>query len=461
MSSALTIDRSSYVDPNGFVFHENGRILRAVYTPVADFYRELLTNGTLDRLQSEHGLVATRASDRNAPSPDVGLVLEHERVEPLSYCVEWPPSMLREAALCTLRLCRALLEFGATLQDGYPWNVLFRGTEPVFVDLTSIVPADSHLPWPAYAQFQSFFLRPLTLARYGRGHIARALLTDPIGGIGLEDYDRALPLRFKCTHPSHCIAVSLDRRIQRSERLKRSLKQLGRAQEQRMVPNATRMRFLDRLERRVASLRFRDPGDPWKDYYAGIAEGVDQKQKLSRVGEILGRLAPATVVDLGCNTGVFSLLAAEQGARVVSLDSSEACIEQLYTAAQAQGHRITPLVAELLSPTPTFGLFGEQFPPLLDRVRSDVALCLGLMHHLHVAGRQPFRNIAELLSRVAEHYVVFEYVDVTDDNIDLIDAPREIAYDLESVRAALAVHFPHIEVHDSDRPSRRLLVCSR
>ena len=127
----------------------------------------------------------------------------------------------------------------------------------------------------------------------------------------------------------------------------------------------------------------------------------------------------------------------------------------------AHGRAGPPLVVELLSPTPSFGLLGEQFPPLLERVRSEMALCLGLMHHLHVAGRQPFRNIVELLSRVAAQHVLFEYVDMKDDNLDLIDAPREISYDLDSVRAALAERFPRIEVHDSDRPTRRLLVCSR
>ena len=48
--------------------------------------------------------------------------------------------MLRDAALLTLDLNIALLDYDCMLQDAYPWNVLFDSSQPVFVDFTSIVP---------------------------------------------------------------------------------------------------------------------------------------------------------------------------------------------------------------------------------------------------------------------------------------------------------------------------------
>ncbi len=62
--------------------------------------------------------------------------------------------------------------------------MLFRDSEPVFVDLTSIVPIADRGPaiWPALDQFQTFFVRPLILAADGKGKLARALLVNNIDG---------------------------------------------------------------------------------------------------------------------------------------------------------------------------------------------------------------------------------------------------------------------------------------
>ena len=95
------------------------------------------------------------------------LVLAHDEIAPLNYCTEWCPSMLKDAALATLALAIELLEHDSALQDAYPWNVVFKGTRPVFVDFTSIAPADATMIWPAYQQFLSFFLYPLELCSFG------------------------------------------------------------------------------------------------------------------------------------------------------------------------------------------------------------------------------------------------------------------------------------------------------
>ena len=50
--------------------------------------------------------------------------------------------MLRDAALAILTLAAELAERGLTLKDSHPWNVLFHGTRPVWVDVTSVGPRD-------------------------------------------------------------------------------------------------------------------------------------------------------------------------------------------------------------------------------------------------------------------------------------------------------------------------------
>ena len=154
LPGALSIDPSSYVDPHGFVFREDHTLFRAIYDGSADFYRELIVSKLADRLTREFGLVGTEISERSLPDLGCRLVLKHEAVEPATYPVEWCPSMLYDAARLHLDLSLELAAHGMMLQDAYPWNVRFAGTRPVFIDFTSVVPADPCMLWPAYDQFQ-------------------------------------------------------------------------------------------------------------------------------------------------------------------------------------------------------------------------------------------------------------------------------------------------------------------
>jgi SAM-dependent methyltransferase len=451
------LDASSYVDPQGYVFHYEGEVYRCVHPDSAPLYRTLLDGGVLAALE-DHGLVPTRkASLRIEDSPD-GLVLHHDRVQPLSYCVEWCPSMLRDAALVTLELALAAIDHDLTLQDAYPWNVLFDGARAVFVDVTSLVPPDPYVLWPAHDQYEAFFYRPLALASQGHGDVARALLYNNITGVSLDRFVRLLSTGYRLRHPGLGVARWADRRLQKSEFLRDKVRRMTDRLRAYVTPEL-RARFFRRLVRRVRALTFAGNGDPWADYYSEIGDEFDKELKVQSVRAFLEQFAPDTVLDLGCNTGVFSIVAAECGARVVSVDSSERCIELLFAEAKRHNLRITPLVGDALCPTPAYGFLGRQYPRLCDRVRSDAVLCLGLMHHLHLTGRQSWDRIVELLDVFTRRRLIFEFVAMDDANIGRLPQRRDIDYSLDTVVAALKTRFSEVHVHPSDRETRKLLVC--
>jgi len=458
-ASDIQRDASSYVDPQGYLFHYDGEIYRYVHPGKAPLYRQMLRDGVLDELQ-EHGLVATRKASIVLQTEPEGLVLHHQRVWPLSYCVEWCPSMLREAGLATLELAIELVDRELMLQDAYPWNVLFDGHRAVFVDVTSVVPPDPDVIWPAHEQFEAFFHRPLVLAAQGNGDIARSQLYNNISGLDFATFCRLVPGTYRLLHPGLTLASWLNLALQRSTRMKDRVRAMNRRMAKHLSANVRR-RFFGRLVRRLLSLRFPTHGDPWEDYYAQINPAFDKQAKIRAVREIVSRLAPKTVLDLGCNAGVFSLVAAECGARVVSVDSSQACIEALFHAARQRSLPVTPLLSDVLCPTPAFGFLGKQYPTLPDRVRSEMVLCLGLMHHLHLTGRQSWPRIVELVDTLSTRAVLFEFVAIDDANIGHLPQRREIDYTLESVTAALRARFRQVDVQASDRETRRLLVCRK
>jgi 2-polyprenyl-3-methyl-5-hydroxy-6-metoxy-1,4-benzoquinol methylase len=463
--SQIGVSLSSYVDPNGFLFSFEDRLYRAILPERESFYRALLADAAVGELCERHGLVPTEIAPHAIPEVGCSLVLAHERIEPLTYCVEWCPSMLKRAAVQTLELCLDLVERDCLLQDAYPWNVLFAGSEPTFVDFTSVVPIESQLPWPAYQQFVNFFLNPLELAAMGKGKLARALLFDHIGGVSAADFDTARSASWTARHPLRSMGAILgrftERRLQGNTELKRRLQQRAKASRGSAdAARSMRLGFLRRLLRRVERIAIRPARSTWKGYHAEVDATIESDEKRRRIDAILAELAPESVLDVGCNEGRYSLMAARKGARVLSIDSSEECIESVYAAARHESLSVVPLVCDVLNPTPAFGFLSRQFPPFVERARSEVVLCLGLMHHLHVNGRQSLERIARLMRELATRAVIFEYVDPTDDNLHLLDHGRPIDYSLDAVQHELGRYF-ELSTFSSDRDTRQLILCKR
>ena len=460
--SATQIERdpSSYVDPYGFVFHWEGRLFRYVHPAARSHIGCLFEDGSIRRLTDEFHLVRTWVANIELEGFDGGLVLEHEKLSPVTYCSEWCPSMLRSAAQLTLDLHEELIDRDMGLQDAYPWNIVFDGPLPRFVDLTSIAPGDPSSLWPAQEQFEAFFFRPLALSCEGKGAAVRALLLNNIEGINLPMFHRLVSAGYKLRHPGTGALLLIDGWLQGSAKGKSWAYQFAE-NAVRDVSKDTRKAFVRRLNHRIDGLTSGVVSDPWKSYYADLGSDIDPVVKLDAVSGILARLHPETVLDLGCNTGVFSLRAAEIGAKVVALDSSEACIEGVFRQAEHTNASVSPVISDVVCPAAGGGFLGIQYPNLWHRVRSDVVLCLGLMHHLHVNGRQSFDRIARLMDVTARKAVVFEYVAMDDANVPRITGRRPIDYSLETVEDALRVYFPRIDRLPSDRPTRSLLVCER
>ncbi len=459
----IRIHESSYVDPNGFVFTHNGGIYRGIKRESETFYRKLFESDFLPALNQKFHLIESRLTDHNIPELECDMVLQHRKIEPLTYCTEWCPSMLKDAARATLELNLALLDRDCMLQDAYPWNILFEGVRPVHVDFTSIVSATgAGMLWPAYQQYLNFFMHPLILASMNKGPIARLLLQDYIDGISLSDLNKNFTLSHWVRHPLSSLINKISEFLERKFQDNRDLKL--KIQNQVKNPNpaagnpSLKKKFVERLIRKTENIVLPSAKDNWTCYYQDIEESTrDKKRQI--VDDLLARLQPETVLDLGCNVGEFSILAAKRGIRVLSVDASESCIEALYKNASAHNYSITPVVGNVLNP-PASGFLSTQFPSMVERFQSDTVLCLALMHHLHIHGRQSFERIATLMDTLARRSVIFEYVAPDDDNNHLIDHGRKIDYTLESVSDELSRFFK-VDVMDSDRRSRKILLCEK
>lgn len=457
-SEPVGLETPTYADPNGRLYRHEGRILRTISREREAFYRRFLNEGVLSRWETQAHLIPTLEVEAMA-GMDATLCLEHRRLDRVTYAPEWCFGMLKSAALATLDLALALCEEKAMLQDAHPWNIVFEGTRPYFVDFTSITPADERLIWPALGQFEAAFLRPLLIASWGLGQVARSLSLRPQGGIEAETFWALAPWSYRAQHPGALLRRRLERWLASHAGGYRKASSWIENHAPTVTPELRR-KFLRSLHDQVEKIKAPRNRDVWSDYYRQLPAEAHPEVKQAGVRSLLEKLQPATLTDVGCNEGVFSLLAARMGMAVFSLDSSEVCIEALFQKARHESLPLQPVIADILAPTPAHGYLSREFPGLLRRAKSDVVLCLGLMHHLHITGHQPFARIARLLAALCEKAAIVEYIDCEDDNA-LRLALRPPKYSLEQFLAGMKSVFREVEILPSDRPSRRLLLCHR
>jgi SAM-dependent methyltransferase len=168
-------------------------------------------------------------------------------------------------------------------------------------------------------------------------------------------------------------------------------------------------------------------GDAWTSYVdTNTYDDAGVAAKEAFVRDAILQKAPASVLDLGTNTGQYARLARNTGARVVAVDVSPGCVDAVYHAA-AGDTGLSPVVADLTRPTPAIGWRSVERKGLLDRLKGDFVLALALVHHLRIAGGVPLAEVIALLTTLAPAGVI-EWVGREDPMVKRLLALRPDVY---------------------------------
>jgi hypothetical protein len=440
----------SFRDPSGRIFTREGRILRQVNTSYAAVYDRLIGSGLYEELVAKGLLVPHREVAEAGIAPSIAYrVLEPEPIPFISYPFEWSFGQLKAVALATLRIERLALERGLTLKDASAYNLQFRGAEPVLIDTLSFE-AWTDRPWLAYRQFCQHFLGPLALMSRSDGRLG-CLSRVFIDGPPLDLVARLLPLRSRLS-PALQVHLHLHARAQS--------RHAGRPLEGRDATFSRRamLGLIEHLHAAVERLPYRPAPATWADYYDRTTysdAAMDDKQR--GVLALVERVRPASVWDLGANTGRFSRVASAHGAYTVALDADRGAVERHFGECRARGdRRILPLVMDLANPTGPMGWGHEERLSLVDRGPADLVLALGLIHHLVLANQVPFGDAAAFLGRVGRALII-EFVPPSDPQVRAMRSrmPRPDAdYSREAFEQAFSSAFVTIDsqpIADSER----------
>jgi SAM-dependent methyltransferase len=189
------------------------------------------------------------------------------------------------------------------------------------------------------------------------------------------------------------------------------------------------------------------------------------RRKEAFVREALASLAPRRVLDVGCNTGHFSLLAARAGAAVVAIDGDPAVVGHLWRTASTDRLDVQPLVANIARPSPATGWRNGECASFLERAAGafDAVLMLAVLHHILVSERVPLGDVLALAAELTRDGLVIEFVSPDDPMFRLIARGREHLHsDLtaSAFEAACAERFT-IEAREALDGSSRVLYLLR
>lgn len=419
---------ASFRDPAGAVFAFEGRVFRVINASGVDDLTAFLNApsaqaavraGTVVRSETVLGDILERPAIRAFFEQSSGrLLLEHERIAFPAFPYEWPPEMLYAAAELTLDLAQSLLADGLGVKDATPYNLLFRGPDPVFIDVLSFERRQAGDPtWLPYAQFVRTFLLPL-LANKHFGLRLDQILTTRRDGLEPEDIYRWSRPMLRIQPPFLSLVSMptwLGRKHDQDDQTIYRKQTLEDPEKARFILNAL-LNGLRRSLRKVAPAAGKI--SPWTDYMTSnnnySADHFAAKQRF--VTDALAEFAPKRVLDVGCNTGHFSALAAKSGAAVVAIDYDPAVAGSVWRNARAEKLNILPLVVDLTRPTPSTGWRNREWPSFLDRARGsfDGVLMLAVIHHMLVTERVPLAEIMEVAAELTTGILIAEFISPDD-----------------------------------------------
>ncbi len=426
MPTELTYEAGSYRDRDGRVFYGQHReVYRALsrralaewqVLRAARFFQKALDDGKIVRTEEVDAVAgATGLAALGSDGAPWAGFLRHDRIPFVSYPYEWTFGMLRDAALLQLELLAAALEEDMTLKDGTAYNVQFVGERPVFIDVASFERHSPGQPWAGYRQFCRTFLYPLFLQAY-KSVAFHPFLRGCLDGITPGDCSRLMSLR-DLVRPGVLTHVALHARFEANGKIRESdpQKSLSRAGfHKSMIRNN-----VENLSRIIRRLKWDPPDSKWSEYAeCNNYTESDRRRKAAFVGEAVATKSCELVWDLGCNTGDYSRIAAENSRCVVAMDADHLAVERLYQSlkrepGRAGGGSILPLVSNVADPSPNLGWRGLERKSTVERGRPQLTLCLALIHHLVIDAGIPLRELLAWLAGLGSSLVI-EFVDKAD-----------------------------------------------
>jgi ribosomal protein L11 methylase PrmA len=457
-------DAGSFRDPSGRVLHHDGRVFRTVSDVGWRQFAPVWQSGLLQDLAAKGLVLPLRESEAaSAGNPDDAVrIFETDKLSFVSWPFEWSFSALKAAALLHLDVHLAALDQGFTLSDASAWNVQFRRAQPVFIDHLSFRAYRDGEIWAGHRQFCEQFVNPLVLASKA-GVMPNAWYRGSQEGLPTSDVARLIPLRKKFSW-NVFMHVVMQARLDRAAVAGADNLDTG-AMAKARLPRASFINMLKGLRNWIAGLAPPGGATVWQDYARDNSyAGAEAEEKKCKVAEMIADLKPDLVLDLGCNSGDYSIAALEAGAgQVVGFDVDFGALEAAFGRARQDRLNFLPLYFDAANPSPDQGWAQAERSGFATRARGDVVLALAFVHHLAIARNIPLATLVDWLIDRAPHGII-EFVPKEDAMVQRLLSLREDIfpdYVLDNFLAAIQARADIVSNDQVSASGRRLVRFAR
>lgn len=452
---------ASFRDPSGYIFEYQGGIYRKINPIYLPIYQMIMKSGFYTKLTDNNLMIHHTEIDRNKfedDTSDQGIIIKPDQLPFISYPYEWSFSMLKDAALLTLDICLTALDYGMILKDASAYNVQFNKNMPIFIDTLSFEKFTDK-PWIAYRQFCQHFLAPLAITAYTKIP-ANKLLTIYLDGIPLSIASKMLPYKsyFNFGLFTHIhLHAGAQKKYENSK--------MGISQNNKNISENSIRGLLTILKSTITNLHLIYHKSEWSAYYENRESYTEiaYKHKQQIVTQIIKDLKPQTLLDLGANTGEFSLIATDQNIITVSSDYDHLAVELNYTR-QNKSPFLLPLVIDLTNPSPAIGWQNQERRAFFERfVNFDLTLSLALLHHLYFSFHIKFEMFFKQLFQITQKAIV-EFIPMEDPMVEkLIHNRKEtiIPYTEDDFRLQYEKYFQVITIQNINDSLRKLYVLDK
>ena len=414
------IFKGSFRDNKARILVEDGKILREIYIEGKNDFDNILTSKSIKEKIVNNEFINFKEIER-PKKYNVYKTIEHPRLKFITYPYEWCFEQLKTAAIFNLNLQIDLLKEGNNLKDGSAFNIQFKNTKPIFIDLMSIEKFNPKTSWPGYTQFCEQFLYPLMIQSKS-GLNVNEIFKGNLEGIPLNTAFEILNKfqnYFDTKFLFHIFLLNLINKKVKKNKTGYKVKKIERSTENLIYQ-------LNNLITYIYKLRHKTQKTVWTNYSIdNFYEDETEKIKDEFLIEILKNEKFKTICDLGCNDGRYSIIASQfVKDSVVSIDNDIDAVNSCYLKAKKNNLKILNLQLDITNPSSNCGWFENERESFKERFNFDLIINFAIIHHIVIGKNIPIESYIEYICSISKK-IILEFVPKNDDAIKAMLINRE------------------------------------
>jgi hypothetical protein len=305
------------------------------------------------------------------------------------------------------------------MKDANPYNVLFKHTQPVFIDFGSFCKIkDSKQYWSALDEFRKSFFYPLSIYSWGAEFTSRKIIHSYYTSISDSEY---LLLKYRF------LRIVNKKYLDKLCRYYFGSKRLAHVSEEKFARFSgfkyAILKFLRKIcmlfptkfnyEREVRKILKLKPSfsTEWGAYHQihfyNDDGNITLSERMKAVVDIIKKYRPEKIMELAGNQGVLSREIANMDFvhSVLCTDYDEHAIDVLYQHEKSQNSKISPVLINFMQP-----LVSDVTEHPYKRFRSDMVIALAVTHHLILRQKYNLDHVLDLISQYTNKYLLIEFM---------------------------------------------------